>query len=66
MRRVFIFLAAFSFMSGSVYAADYSAETGFGPHPVLPEPEKSLLPTMKTAQAIGWQNDEGPAPAPGF
>lgn len=66
MRRVFIFLSAFSFMSGSVYAADYSAETGFGPHPVLPEPEKSLLPTMKTAQAIGWQNDEGPAPAPGF
>lgn len=65
-RKAIFYLAAFCFLSGSALAAEYSAQTGFGPNLVLPEPEKSVLPVMKTAQAIGWKDNEGPTPAPGF
>ena len=27
---------------------------GFGPDPVLPEPQRSLIPTVNIAEAVGW------------
>jgi glucose/arabinose dehydrogenase len=39
-------------------------ERGMGPAPELPEPRKSLVPTVKVATAIGW-SDETPQAAPG-
>jgi len=27
---------------------------GTGPHPVLPAPEKALIPTIQVSPAIGW------------
>ena len=43
-----------------------STVAGSGPEPVLPEPEKALLPTVKVAQAIGWSEGQTPTAATGF
>ena len=37
-----------------------------GPQPVLPQPEKSLLPTVKIAPAKGWPPDARPVAAGGL
>ena len=39
---------------------------GVGPNPVLPAPEKSLLPTVRIAKAIGWPAGARPTTAAGF
>lgn len=39
---------------------------GFGPDPVLPEPEKSLLPTVNIATAKGWSEGQTPTAAAGL
>ena len=40
--------------------APSTAELGVGPSPVLPAPDKSLIPTVNIAPAVGWP--EGAAP----
>jgi len=40
--------------------------TGFGPNPVLPKPEKSLIPTVNVAKAEPWSAKEQPSVPPGF
>ncbi|WP_428028990.1 PQQ-dependent sugar dehydrogenase [Ancylobacter sp.] len=39
---------------------------GYGPDPQLPEPNSSLLPTLKVAEAIGWKEGAQPTPASGL
>ena len=39
---------------------------GIGPNPALPAPQKSLVPTVHIAKAIGWPAHVRPTPAPGF
>jgi glucose/arabinose dehydrogenase len=39
---------------------------GFGPDPVLPAPQRSLIPTVNVAEAVGWPEGRTPTPAPGF
>ena len=40
---------------------------GFGPQPVLPEPEgKKLIPTVHIAPARSWPENTAPQPAPGL
>jgi len=39
---------------------------GTGPNPTLPPPEKSLIPTIDIAPAIGWAQDAQPTPASGL
>jgi hypothetical protein len=41
-------------------------ESGMGPKPALPEPHKSLIPTVNVATAEGWQNGAKPTAAPGL
>ncbi|MGF6331794.1 glucose/arabinose dehydrogenase [Pseudomonas sp. BS3782 TE3695] len=38
---------------------------GTGPSPKLPEPNKTLIPTVNIAPAIGWPEGKKPAAAPG-
>ncbi|MFF7710440.1 PQQ-dependent sugar dehydrogenase [Pseudomonas sp. NPDC007930] len=38
---------------------------GFGPNPELPAPQKSLIPTMNIAPAVGWPEGAKPRAAPG-
>ncbi len=40
-------------------------EAGYGPTPTLPEPHKTLLPTINVAPAIGWPEGGKPIAAPG-
>ncbi|MDV6332922.1 sorbosone dehydrogenase family protein [Asticcacaulis sp. 201] len=39
---------------------------GFGPNPKLPSPNKTLLPTVKVADAVGWPDGGKPVAAPGL
>jgi glucose/arabinose dehydrogenase len=39
---------------------------GFGPNPSLPEPEKTLIPTLNVAPADPWPAGAAPTPAPGL
>ncbi len=39
---------------------------GFGPNPVLPPPEKTLIPTIQVAPADPWPAGAHPVPAPGL
>jgi glucose/arabinose dehydrogenase len=38
---------------------------GFGPHPALPAPASSLIPTIRIAKAVGWPAGAAPVGAPG-
>ncbi len=42
-------------------------DLGYGPAPQLPEPSRSgLLPTINTADAVGWRDDAAPVAPAGF
>jgi glucose/arabinose dehydrogenase len=45
--------------------ARVKVEDGMGPDPVLPEPDKSLIPVVHIAPATGWSNGARPIAAPG-
>jgi glucose/arabinose dehydrogenase len=45
---------------------DPGITAGTGPNPVLPKPEKRLIPTVNTAKAIGWTGDAKPVPVAGL
>ena len=38
----------------------------FGTHPSLPKPDKSIIPTMKIAPAVGWKKGQIPTAAQGL
>ncbi|HEY0941535.1 MAG TPA: sorbosone dehydrogenase family protein [Steroidobacter sp.] len=50
----------------SEVTSQMTADQGYGPHPHLPAPEKSLIPTVAVAEAKPWQADEAPTPARGL
>jgi glucose/arabinose dehydrogenase len=43
-----------------------AVEQTFGPSPTLPAPQKSLIPTVNIAAAVGWPAGGKPAPAKGM
>src|SRR5829696_1543257 len=45
--------------------AELPEAAGFGPRPTLPAPNKSLIPTIKVANAKGWPAGATPHSAPG-
>ena len=45
--------------------AELPEQAGFGPNPTLPPPVKSLVPTIKVAEAKGWPAGATPVGAPG-
>ncbi len=46
--------------------ATLSVADGIGPNPQLPAPVHSMLPTVRVARAVGWQNGAMPTAAPGL
>ncbi len=46
-------------------AAKLQVENGTGPDPTLPPPEKSLIPTVRIAPAVGWSDGGTPVAADG-
>ncbi len=53
-------------LAGCGSSARLAAKADTGPDPVLPEPDKSLIPTVKVAKAIGWPQGVTPTPASGL
>jgi glucose/arabinose dehydrogenase len=41
-------------------------EAGYGPNPALPKPNKTLIPTVNVATAVGWPENGRPSPAAGL
>ena len=64
MRKRLIFAAALA-LAGCGESAKLPVSAGTGPSPALPEPNRTLIPTVKIADAIGWLGS-APTPAPGL
>lgn len=52
--------------AGCGETATLPAEAGYGPAPQLPEPKRTLIPTVNVAEASGWPPGVTPVPAPGL
>ncbi|MFC5497227.1 PQQ-dependent sugar dehydrogenase [Caenimonas terrae] len=46
--------------------AESATNVGVGPNPSLPAPQKSLVPTVRVAKAVGWPAGVRPSAAAGF
>lgn len=53
-------------LSACAEVATQSVEAGMGPHPALPQPNPTLVPTVNIAPAIGWPLGRKPIPATGL
>ncbi len=41
--------------------SDFDVSQQIGPDPVLPEPTSELMPDMKIAEVVGWQDGTAPS-----
>jgi glucose/arabinose dehydrogenase len=65
---------AYSLLTGSLVLnlagcgeiAKLPESSGFGPQPMLPAPNTTLIPTVNIAPAKGWSNGAAPVAAPGL
>lgn len=48
-------------LAGCDDGGDFDISQQIGPDPVLPEPSMSLLPDLKVAKVIGWQDGQAPS-----
>jgi glucose/arabinose dehydrogenase len=53
-------------LAGCGESAKLTVQSGMGPHPQLPAPNKTLFPTMHTAKAVGWPAGSKPDAAAGL
>src|SRR5579863_5668739 len=53
-------------LAGCNASARLPETAGFGPHPDLPDPDPTLIPTVNIAPAIGWPAGTTPRAAPGL
>ncbi|MBK1686388.1 PQQ-dependent sugar dehydrogenase [Rubrivivax gelatinosus] len=59
-------LALAAALLGCSETSRLQAGADVGPDPTLVEPVRTLLPTVKVAEAVGWPEGERPVPAPGL
>jgi glucose/arabinose dehydrogenase len=65
--RNFLPVSAFALaLAACGSASDQPVEQAIGPRPPLPEPRKTLLPTVNVAEAVGWPAGKMPTPAAGL
>jgi glucose/arabinose dehydrogenase len=64
MKTCALLVAALA-LAGCGEIARLPVSAGIGPDPQLPEPAKSLLPTVKVAKATPWPDGKTPQAAPG-
>ena len=53
-------------VSGCAGPARLEVAQGTGPNPVIPAPDRALVPTIKVARAVGWAPGAQPIAAPGL
>ncbi len=63
--RGVIVAAALAVGAGCGSAQQLAEVNGFGPHPDLPAPDKSMIPTINVVKAIGWTGNATPVAAGG-
>jgi glucose/arabinose dehydrogenase len=61
-----VVIALVASLSGCGDEARLPLAAGTGPHPQLPPPHETLIPTVNIAPARGWSGDATPIPAPGL
>ena len=66
IRRLPAILATGAFLAACADTARLPESAGIGPDPTLPEPSKSLIPTVKVAEAKGWPAGGKPVAASGL
>jgi glucose/arabinose dehydrogenase len=64
MRRPFLLLCVAT-LAGCAETARLPESATIGPDPTLPEPTRTLIPTVKIAPAKGWPDGVTPTSAPG-
>jgi glucose/arabinose dehydrogenase len=65
-RRSLLFSAVAVVLSACGEVAQLPVAAGIGPHPQLPPPNPTLIPTVNVAPAIGWPANGKPAAAAGM
>ncbi len=65
-RRTFLFAVAVIALTACGEVAQLPIEAGIGPHPQLPPPNPTLIPTVNIAPAKGWPENGKPVAAPGM
>ncbi|MCU1723070.1 PQQ-dependent sugar dehydrogenase [Pseudomonas sp. 5P_5.1_Bac1] len=63
--RIAVLLAITTGLTACGDTARLQVTDGSGPAPQLPEPNKTLIPTVNIAPAVGWPKGAKPAAAPG-
>lgn len=69
MRSPHAYLATGFIMLGLAGCGDMAklpAEASYGPNPELPEPNRTLIPTVNVAKAVGWPDGVTPRAAQGL
>ena len=66
LRTVATALSAAMLLAACGGSAKLTVEQGMGPEPILPPPEKSLLPVVDIAPAAGWPQGSQPVAAAGL
>jgi glucose/arabinose dehydrogenase len=64
--RSLVLAAAVLAAAGCGESAKLPDTAGIGPDPTLPQPNKTLVPTVHIAPAKGWPSGQKPAPAAGL
>jgi glucose/arabinose dehydrogenase len=64
-RKIAALIAAIVTVSGCGTTATLPLSSGIGPHPQLPPPKTSLIPTVNVVTAKGWPADGAPIPVDG-
>ena len=59
-------VAAVSLVAGCSGDDNFDVKSQIGPEPVLPEPTSSLVPDLKVAEVVGWQEGQTPTVPDGF
>ncbi len=66
LRRVLVAGAVALLASGCGESARLTVADGTGPDPQIPEPNRTLIPTIHVPRATGWPAGATPTPAPGL
>jgi glucose/arabinose dehydrogenase len=66
MQRFALLMTAAAMLSACGETAKLPFQAGVGPQPQLPEPNSSLIPTVKVSKAVGWSGANTPKAAEGF
>ncbi|PZR37338.1 sorbosone dehydrogenase family protein [Caulobacter segnis] len=65
-REILIVGVAAAALSACGQSQSQTGPVGYGPNPALPEPHKSLIPTVKVSEVVGWPAGVTPKAPAGF